>query len=159
IVTENVNPGGGAGMSGLLDYISSLVRSANRANVSLYPLDPLGLTGIVGMRGDMYRTLAIETGGIPMINRNDYGGMLAHVSRDASAYYLLGYASTHPADGKFHKISVKVKRRGVSVRSRSGYLAPSEAELSRQSSLPEAPKEVQSALDTLADATRPDKAE
>ncbi len=159
VVTENVSPGGGGGMSGLLDYISGLVRSANRANVSLYPLDPLGLTGIVGMRGDMYRTLAIETGGIPMINRNDYGSMLAQVSRDASAYYLLGYTSTHPADGKFHKISVKVKRRGLSVRARSGYLAPSEAELSAQSSLPQAPKEVQSALETLADATRPDRAE
>src|SRR5207344_2488540 len=49
---------------------------------------------------------------------------------DLSSYYLLGYYSTNTRpDGKFHKITVRVKRSGVDVRARRGYLAPSMSEL------------------------------
>ena len=48
---------------------------------------------------------------------------LRRIVDDLSNYYLLGYYSPAEADGKFHKISVRVKRPGVQVRARSGYLA------------------------------------
>ena len=35
-----------------------------------------------------------------------------------SSYYLLGYYSTGKLDGKFHAISVRIKRPGVQVRCR-----------------------------------------
>jgi hypothetical protein len=160
VVTEDLEPGGGGGFNGAMTYLTDLVRSANRNNVALYPFDPVGLTGVANAQSDMARALAAETGGIAMINRNDYGNMLAQVSRDASAYYLLGYVLTHAADGKFHKIAVHVKRRGVSVRARSGYMAPTAAEAAERSALQaETKPEVKSALDSLASATRPDAAE
>ena len=55
---------------------------------------------------------------------------LKQIVVDASAYYLLGYNSSHAdSDGKFHEINVKVKRPGVQVRHRKGYwaLKPEEA--------------------------------
>src|SRR5204862_208892 len=59
-----------------------------------------------------------------IVNQNDLGRALVQVSRDANAYYLLGFVSSHPSDGKFHKIAIRVKRRGAVVRARAGYLAP-----------------------------------
>jgi hypothetical protein len=43
--------------------------------------------------------------------------------RDASNYYLIGYTTQTPPDGKFHNIKVRVKRSGVEVRARNGYWA------------------------------------
>jgi hypothetical protein len=43
---------------------------------------------------------------------------------ESSAYYLLAIQPAHAsADGSFHRLEVKVKRRGVHVRAREGYYA------------------------------------
>lgn len=114
--------------------------AANRANVSVYSLDPRGLAPFeydidqnIGQRTDRtmlnatmdtLRSLADQTDGRAIVNRNDLEGGLRQVVRDSSAYYLLGYNSTQaPSDGKFHEIKVRVKRAGVDVRARKGYWA------------------------------------
>ena len=43
----------------------------------------------------------------------------------------VGYYSHAKADGKFHKITVRVKRPGVQVRARAGYLAAKAAEAAK----------------------------
>ena len=53
---------------------------------------------------------------------------LRRIVDDLGNYYLLGYYSPAHADGKFHKITVRVKRPGVNVRARSGYLAAKAAD-------------------------------
>ena len=41
---------------------------------------------------------------------------------DASAHYLIGYAPERdPADGRFHKIDVRVRQKGLRVLARKGY--------------------------------------
>lgn len=119
--------------------------AANRNNASIYALDPRGLAagefdiddggfgGQPSLRAsnralqltqDTLRTLADETDGRAIVNRNDLSKGLAQISRDASTYYLIGYTSTAAAtDGKFHEIKVRVKRPGVEVRARRGYWA------------------------------------
>jgi hypothetical protein len=47
---------------------------------------------------------------------------------DLTSYYLVGYYSSGKLDGKFHAIKVRVKRPGVDVRARRGYLAATAAE-------------------------------
>ena len=131
-----------------------LLDEANRANASFYPIDPRGLAGfdtplmrqdvpgapppvvplavdgaMLRARLDSLRTLADATDGLAIVNSNDLAGGLRRVVADLSSYYLLGYYSTGKLDGKFHAITVRVKRPGVQVRARRGYLAgtPGEA--------------------------------
>jgi hypothetical protein len=73
---------------------------------------------------DTLRTLAVQTDGKAIVNRNDLTLGMKAIVRDTSAYYLIGYNSTlTEADGKFHQIKVRVKRPGLQVRARSGYWA------------------------------------
>src|SRR5207247_7248766 len=61
---------------------------------------------------------------------NDLARGLKRVVDDLTSYYLRGYYSTGKLDGRFHAIKVRVKRPGVDVRARRGYLAPTQAEVS-----------------------------
>ena len=70
--------------------------------------------------------LAKETGGFMIDNTNDLGKGVAQMQVDRTTYYLLGYQPTNVAmDGKFRKVSVKVKRGKYTVRARPGYVAAS----------------------------------
>jgi VWFA-related protein len=106
-----------------------VIRAANEHNTAIYTMDPRGL----GPRpSDMLIELADSTGGQAFVNTNAPARLLPQIVKHASAYYLLGYpAQNSPADGKFHKINVRVTRPHAEVRSRSGYWAPTAGELAR----------------------------
>ena len=64
--------------------------------------------------------LAKETGGFVIRNRNDFG--LERVLEDQNGYYLIGYRPvTETFNRKLHKIQVRVKRSGFTVRTRAGH--------------------------------------
>ena len=66
-----------------------------------------------------------QTGGLAIVNRNDIVGGLGRIVLDNSRYYLLGYYSDESRwKGRFMKIDVRVKRPGMEVRARRGYLPP-----------------------------------
>lgn len=71
--------------------------------------------------------LAQQTGGVFIHDTNDLSGGFRRVMEDQKGYYLLGYRPSEstfdPATGgrRFHKLSVKVNRPGVRVRSRNGF--------------------------------------
>jgi len=126
------------------------IASAARANVSFFAIDPRGLVGMTsetielnaaadphlgfdakGLLADMYlsqdslRTLADETGGYAAVNSSDVGRALDRIVRANSTYYVLGYYPKDPRrDGRFHKIEVRVKRPGLRVSARKGYVSP-----------------------------------
>jgi hypothetical protein len=102
---------------------------------------------------DTLRTLALQTDGRAILNRNDLGAGMTQIVRDSSAYYLLGYNSTQaPSDGKFHEIKVQVKRPGIQVRARKGYWALTTADVARALAPKsvEPPKGVQNALASIS---------
>src|SRR3989441_2884900 len=70
-----------------------------------------------------------------VVSTNDLARGLRRMADDLSSYYLLGYYSTGKLDGKFHSITVRVKRQGVQVRARRGYLAPTAAEVAALTTL------------------------
>jgi VWFA-related protein len=74
---------------------------------------------------NVLRTLAEETSGALIANRNDLGsGLVDRVTADLDSYYEIGYAPAPSApDGHFRAIEVKTARKGLTVHSRSGYFA------------------------------------
>lgn len=72
---------------------------------------------------DVLSSLAIDTGGEFLMNRNDLRPSIDIVAMQAGTYYVLGYAPTRQMDGKYHGITVKVSRPDVTVRARKGYVA------------------------------------
>ena len=73
-------------------------------------------------------SLAADSGGFTVRNTNDLASGFKRIADETRAYYLIGYNPTNTArDGTFRKIQVKVPgRRGVQVRARKGYYAPSD---------------------------------
>jgi len=67
---------------------------------------------------------ADESGGKVCSNTNDLSGCVQAALDDGSVYYVLGYYPEGTKwDGRFHKISVKTRQKGVKLRYRDGYFA------------------------------------
>jgi len=127
-----------------------IVRTANTNNTAIYTLDP---ASEVGRRPDSLLSLAEETGGRPFVGSNRPELQLPQIVRDSSAYYLLGYRSPAPVDGKFHRIKVRMNKDGYEVRARSGYFAPTVGEMERgraEAAAAEIPADVERALGELS---------
>jgi len=124
-----------------------LMQRANRANVSVYPIDPRGLVVFddpigparpappdvdrarLRARQDSLYRFAEETDGVAVVN-NGIEKALPRLMTDIGSYYLLGYVSTNTKlDGRYRRLTVRVTRPGVTVRARPGYLAPSASEV------------------------------
>jgi VWFA-related protein len=79
-------------------------------------------------------TLASETGGLFFHDSNDVQAALRKAVDDGSGYYLIGYRPDSATfDGKkaqeqFHRVQVRVKRSGLTVRSRGGFMGNSDSE-------------------------------
>ena len=103
------------------------------------------------MTTDTLRVLSEETDGRAIVNRNTLLEGMTQIVRDSSYYYLLGYTTKAPTDGKFHQIKVRVKRRGMDVRARRGFWAASAADVEKISKpAKEIAKPVQFALASIA---------
>lgn len=132
--------------SSILHLMQRFVDRANRAGVVVYALDPRGLVpvGITaadrhGGRGlasaraaalrdtqDSLRFIAGETGGFAVVNSNDLAAGMRRILADQAGYYLIGYEPAPgtlgpESDRRFWKIKLKVKRKGLKVRTRSGF--------------------------------------
>jgi VWFA-related protein len=72
------------------------------------------------------RQLSSTTGGLAILNRNDFNAGLDRVIDASDAYYLLAYTPTDANfKNEFRKVAIKV-RNGYRVYSRSGYFAREE---------------------------------
>ena len=114
-----------------------LTLSANRANATLYTIDPRGLAGItdVGEFVDQsdwrtyvqkttssLRYLAEETGGFAVVNTNDFATELKRIDAETSDYYVLGFYSSNPDVMKRTRtLEVKVNRPNITTASRRAY--------------------------------------
>jgi len=124
----------GTSRDGKESQIEHTTRLLTAANIAVYPVDIRGLKAPDPPRGrrglapnpppDVMLRLADETGGRAFYFNNDLEGSIRTAISDASVSYTLGfYPSENGFDGKFHNLEVKVARKDVEVRHRTGYFA------------------------------------
>jgi VWFA-related protein len=114
-----------------------LTLAANRANATIFAVDPRGLAGVVdaGQYIDQsewrtflqktqgtLRFLSEETGGFAVVNTNDFTAAFKRIDAETSDYYVIGYYSTNTNPGqRVRVLDVKVARPNVTVSARSAY--------------------------------------
>jgi VWFA-related protein len=122
-----------------------IVQAANANGVTIHALDASGLTtgdlvtadtasrqtvhlSDFTVRQNMQAPLKMmseETGGIAVVNSNDWKSSLDQIAADFSNFYSLGYRSARGASDRPHKIEVLVKRKGLTVRTRRSFVEKS----------------------------------
>ena len=121
----------------LVSDLAEVTRAANRANTTIYTIDPRGLVGgpdldekidmmeyldYVRSSQDSLRVLAELTGGLAVVNQNDFTKALKRIDQETSDYYVVGYYSSNPDPTKKRRsIEVKVTRPGANVWNRTSY--------------------------------------
>ena len=141
-------PGGGIMSQSNLEFstldlnnqLHRLSVMANQANASFYTIDPRGLIAGVDigeMMGqlnvgeywdfvrrsqDSLRTLAEATGGIAVVNKNNFDAALKQIDAETSDYYVLGYYSTNTDPSAWRRsLTIDVMRDDIDVWSRTAY--------------------------------------
>ncbi len=146
-------------------------RALNQANLAIYPVDARGLmttlpnpnfnpVAVAKGQGpaipqftiggpdrkelDTMNVLAERTGGRAFYNTNAIYESVRQAIDESQVTYELGYYPVHNKwDGKFHEITVRVKRSGMQLRYRKGYFAMDDApvEVAQQAELLDAAAE------------------
>lgn len=114
-----------------------LTLAANRANATIFAVDPRGLAGVVdaGQYIDQsewrtflqktqstLRFISEATGGFAVVNDNDFTSAFKRIDAETSDYYVIGYYSTNPDPSRRVRVlDVKVARPNVTVSARSAY--------------------------------------
>ena len=135
--------------------LNAAINASVRANLSIYTVDvrglealpPVGDSQTASLRGnaaysgsavmgqfntnygsqETLSTLSTDTGGKALFDSNDFAPAFQRVQRDTAAYYEIAFRSTNTArDGKFRKLTIRVKRSGVKLEYRPGYWAPAD---------------------------------
>ena len=98
------------------DCAQSIVREANASDVSFYIWNVEGLvppaTAIAHPDRYVGRFLARQGDRRPSGHRQRRRGAVQEFDTASSTFYSLGYSPAHPDDGKYHAISVRLKRKG-----------------------------------------------
>jgi len=136
--------------------LEATINAATKSNVAIYPLDARGLIAAppgggansASSRGsgmftgstinsqrasandaqETLATLAADTGGKVFLDSNDLALGMTQVQEQFRSYYILGYYTTNTAtDGKYRKISVRLKNNlSAKLEFRDGYYASKE---------------------------------
>lgn len=129
--------------------IRDAVQSLNRVNATVFAIDPRGVAtgnadqihassvfealgvGTSALNAENLRALGVvqavsaNTGGFTMLWRPDMSRDFRRLVAADGSYYVIGYGAPSTDRGKYHNISVSVRKRGLQVRARTGYFLPS----------------------------------
>jgi VWFA-related protein len=113
--------------------LAEVTRAANRANTTIYTIDPRGLiaggdideqvdpsewANYVRKTQESLRVLADETGGLAVVNQNDMDKALKRIDAESSDYYVLGfYSNNADPTHRRRQLAVKVTRPRLTITS------------------------------------------
>ncbi len=135
--------------------LNAAINASVRANLSIYTVDVRGLEALLpvgdaqtaSLRGnaaysgaavtsqfnsnfasqETLSALSTDTGGKAFFDTNDFAPAFQRIQRDTAAYYEVAFRSSNLArDGKFRKLTIRVKRGDVKLEYRPGYWAPAD---------------------------------
>jgi VWFA-related protein len=123
---------------GLRNEFERLLNELKASSCIIYAVDISGTSGQVDLTGpsgqppgtndssgsESLRELASETGGNFFASTVSPDKMVEEVVKSTGFYYVLGYQVDEHWDGKFHKIKVRVKKKGYEVYAQAGYFDP-----------------------------------
>lgn len=147
---------GGFGLSqfnerSLSPQVDAAVRRANSSDVTFHTIDARGLAadGLSASGDDPLLSrrqvgffarqdsqaplieLAQQTGGLALLNSNDFASGMDRVYQDSSTYYSIGVNISKLAGSAYHDVRVEVDRAGAVVRSRRGFGSRTAADSAR----------------------------
>ena len=131
----------GTAMNPAAQLAHEAMTAATRGNIAVYPVHPGGASPdllVSGPDSDVssarlerqsatleLRTLAAATGGFAHVNSNNFNDAFTRLVEENSVYYMLGFNSSQDKDdGLYVPVQVRVKRPGLRVNAREGYIAP-----------------------------------
>jgi VWFA-related protein len=135
----------GSAMTPAAQAAHAALTAATRGNIAIYPIHPAGVGGGVstaetaptiaeaGSKAALeklestmeLRTLAAATGGFAHVNSNNFDDTFTRLVQEQSVYYMLAFNSSQDKDdGRYVPVKVTVKRPGLKVLAREGYVAP-----------------------------------
>jgi VWFA-related protein len=110
-----------------LQDLQGVVRASSRFHLAVYTFNPgapvANSPAETGRDGATLEWLAAQTGGRAVLQGDDLAPGFVRLAHDLAAYYAMTYRPAQ-ADGRFHSIEVRAKRRNADVRVRPGYWAP-----------------------------------
>ena len=127
--------------------LTAMIQRANADQVTFYTVDATGLTaeGTPASEGSPstnvlaieqrpslqfqarqdrqngMQQIAVETGGLALLNTNDFRKGLSRIYQQVSTYYTLGVTLSKLGITGYQKVDVAVSRPGLTVRSRKGF--------------------------------------
>jgi len=135
------------------EAFGKLLQLINEEKIIFYAFSPKGLKSDFSVRvnprlmGGMFKDemeqwskelytleeIADETGGMYLRGEKKYENFVKELGRDLTHFYDISYAPpSERGKGGYHKIEVKVKKPGLSLRHRKGYSDFTEVELERK---------------------------
>ena len=126
------------------DTIVAVSNMLRQSHVVLYSVDPLGMADAGGFRTFLWESfvkpvrsdnnatpgnlslqvLAVQSGGKALSGSNDIAGEIGQCAEDALAWYSLTFnPEKSEKPNTWHQLQLKVDKRGLIVRTRSGYYA------------------------------------
>ncbi len=128
----------------LLPTVSGVIRLSHRAGVVIHALDPrpepVTSSGTAERDGvtqgaapslpgrDVLRELVEGTDGLALFGPTAWRESFGQVAAGLNHYYVVGFQSGAPGDGRFHEIDVAVARPAVVARAPAGYWTDSPLE-------------------------------
>jgi VWFA-related protein len=121
--------------------LQNVAAQAARGGTTIYSIDARGNVNHMSVNPDVVRAsmsrsggfdtgddslniLTSGTGGFMVRGLDDFDRAFGMIVRDTSTYYVIGYEPDNKTmDGKYRKIELKSNSKGLTIRSRKGYLA------------------------------------